>query len=52
MGDLFLFFSNYWQNQLNEINYQIHDITSPTYTYLWLLIFIKIFRWYENGKSN
>lgn len=50
--DLLLFFSNYFQNQLNEINYQIHDINSSTYNYLWLLIFIKIYRWYENSKSN
>jgi len=57
LNDLRLFLSNswvnFWTNEFNTINDNIHDITSPAYTYLWLVIFIKIFRWYEkNGRSN
>jgi len=38
------FFSNYWQNELNTINSNIHDITNIGYTYFLLAIVIKLFR--------
>lgn len=41
---LFLFFSNYWQNQFDTINSNIHDITNIGYTYFLLAIVIKLFR--------
>jgi hypothetical protein len=41
---LLLFFSNYWQNQFNTINSNIHDITNIGYTYFLLAIVIKLFR--------
>jgi hypothetical protein len=44
MDNLFLFFSNYWQNQFNTINSNIHDITNIGYTYFLLAIVIKLFR--------
>ena len=44
--------SDYFQNQLNIINDNLHDITSPGYTYLFLAILIKIWRSYINGQSN
>lgn len=40
--------SDYFQNQLNIINDNIHD----RYTYLFLAILIKIWRAYINGQSN
>lgn len=44
--------SDYFQNQLNIINDNLHDITNPGYTYLFLAILIKIWRSYINGQSN
>lgn len=43
MNNLFLFFSNYWHNQLDTINSNIHDPTNLGYTYLLLAIVIKLF---------
>ena len=49
---LFNLLSDYFQNQLNIINDNLHDITNPGYTYLFLAILIKIWRAYINGQSN
>ena len=46
---LFLFFSNYWQNQFDTINSNIHDITNIGYTYFLLAIVIKLFRGVKNN---
>ena len=42
--DLFSFFSDYLQSQVDEINHSIYDLTNPGYTYLFLAILIKISR--------
>jgi len=44
MVDLFSFFSNFLQLQIDDINRNILAITSPGYTYLFLSIFIYIYR--------
>jgi hypothetical protein len=44
MDNLFLFCSNYLQDQFNTINSNIHDITNIGYTYLLLAVVIKLFR--------
>jgi len=36
--------TNYWQSQVNTIIHNITDVTSPGYTWLFLLIMIKIYR--------
>ena len=55
MDNLFLFFSdyfsNYWQNQLNTINSNFHDITNIGYTYFLLAIIIKLFRLFREGQK-
>jgi hypothetical protein len=38
------FFSDYFHSQINEITDTITNIHSPAYTYLFLWIFIKIYR--------
>jgi len=38
------FFSDYAHSQINEIIDTIRDIRSPAYTWLFLWIFIKIYR--------
>ena len=44
MIDLFPFLSNYIQSQVNEIVDIVTNLQSPFYTYLFLAIFIKIYR--------
>jgi len=38
------FFSDYFHSQINEIIDTITNIRSPAYTYIFLLIFIEIYR--------
>ena len=47
--DLFSFVSNYFQNQFDTINNNIHDITNIGYTYFLLAIVIKLFREVKNN---
>lgn len=44
--DLFSFFSDYLQSQIDEINHNLHDITNPGYTYFFIAILIRIYRKY------
>ena len=50
--DLFSFFSDYLQSQVDEINHNIHDITNIGYIYLLLAILIKLWRWHKNGRFD
>lgn len=42
------FFSNYLQSQIDEIVHNITDIRSPAYMWLFLWIFIRVYRKYNN----
>lgn len=43
--DLFTdYWTNYWQSQINAIIHDITNVRSPGYTWLFLLIMIKIYR--------
>ena len=44
MQDLILFFSNWLDSEINAIITTLSDIRSPFYTWLYLWIFIKIYR--------
>ena len=48
VDSLVLFFSNYIENQLNQISH----FNSSGYTWLWFWIFIKIYRNYLNDKID
>ena len=50
--DLFSFFSDYLQSQVDEIIHNIIDIRSPGYMWLFLCIFIKIYRKFNNISKN
>jgi hypothetical protein len=42
------FFSNYLQSQIDEIVHNLTDIRSPAYMWLFLWIFIKVYRKHNN----
>ena len=44
MNSIIEFFSTYLEGEVNQIIEVISDIKSPFYTWLFLLIFIKIYR--------
>ena len=48
MIDLFPFFSDYLQSQLDGIKDNVLNITSPAYMYFFLAILIRIYRKLKN----